>query len=256
MILAEVNSGRSDFDSSSPTKRRERRDRRHRRGILHARRAALAGRRERRGAHRDDLSWRRRLHGLDGIAGIDRPLERVGRDHLDDFGNLHDVEQRGDARHDVLAVRRRRRDDRVIAAGERDDQRGERLGEHVLVEGGVGEQHLLDAVELGGGIRHRLAVLAGDQHMHVAAERLGRGERLGGRVLERLVIVLGDEKRGHLEHPRFLFELADQLGHRADLDAGLASRRLDRLDHLQPRRDVDAVVGRRLVRRSASSSPS
>jgi hypothetical protein len=35
--------------------------------------------------------------------------------------------------------------------------------------------------------------------------------------------VLGDEKGGHLEHPRFIFELADQLGHRTDLHSGLAS---------------------------------
>ena len=67
----------------------------------------------------------------------------------------------------------------------------------MLVERRVGQQHLLHAVELGGGIRDRLAILAGDEHVHVGAERLGRGERLGGRVLERLVVVLGDKKRGH-----------------------------------------------------------
>ena len=71
-----------------------------------------------------------------------------GDDHLDDVGDLHHVEQRGDARHDVLAGRGRRRDERVVGAGQRHDQRRQRLGELVLVGGAVGEQHLLDAREL------------------------------------------------------------------------------------------------------------
>ena len=76
---------------------------------------------------------------------------------------------------------------------------------HVLVAGkdcrAVRQQHLLDAVELGRGIGHRLGILAGDEDMHVAAQRLGGGQRLAGRVLERLVVVLGDEKRGHQISP-------------------------------------------------------
>ena len=128
MILAEVSSGRSDFDNSSPTNA-ESPGSAAGCGILHAGRAALARRLEGRGAHGDDLLGVGRLHGLDRVAGIDRPLESVGRDHLGDLGNLHDVEQRGHARHHVLAVGGRRRDDGVIAAGERDDQRGERLGD-------------------------------------------------------------------------------------------------------------------------------
>ena len=71
----------------------------------------------------------------------------------------------------------------------------------MLVRRGVGQQHLLHAIELGGGIGGRFAILAGDQNMHVAAERLGGGERLVGGVLERFVVVLGDEKRGHQSTP-------------------------------------------------------
>ena len=207
MILAEVSSGRSDFDSSSPTKV-ERPGSAAACAFSTLRRAALAGRLEGRGAHGDDLLGVRRLHGLDRVAGIDRPLEGVGRDHLGDLGDLHDVEQRGDARHHVLAVRGRRRDDRVVGAGERDDQRGERLGERVLVERAVREQHLVHAVELGGGVGHRFAILAGDQHVHVAAQRLGGGQRLGGRVLERLVVVLGEQKRGHPSTPASFLSLS------------------------------------------------
>ena len=141
MILAEVSSGRSDFDSSSPTKDGDA-GIGGRRRVLDRRGTALAGRLEGRGAHRDHLVLSFELHGLHRVAGIDRPLEGVGRDHLDDVGDLHDVEQRRDARHDVLAGRGRRRDDRVIGPAQRDDQRRERLGQRMLVGGAVGEQHL------------------------------------------------------------------------------------------------------------------
>ena len=50
-----------------------------------------------------------RLHGRQRVAGIDRPHEGIGRDDAADVGDLHHVEQRGDARHQILALRRRRR---------------------------------------------------------------------------------------------------------------------------------------------------
>src|SRR6516164_4630084 len=61
-------------------------------GGLHRRAAAATGRGKGRGPHRDDLLGILRFDGLDGIAGIDRPLERVRRYHLDDLGHLHDVQ--------------------------------------------------------------------------------------------------------------------------------------------------------------------
>ena len=141
MILAEVSSGRSFSDSLFSTKV-------DRPGLAAAAtvstgsRAAFGRRLEGGGAHGDHLLGVGRLHGLDGVAGIDRPLEGVGRDHLDDLGDLHHVEQGGDARHDVLAAGGGRRDDRVVAAGQRDDQRGQRLGQALLQLVGLGEQHL------------------------------------------------------------------------------------------------------------------
>ena len=107
MILAEVSSGRSDFDSSSPTKDEMPGSAAAAAG-LDRRRAALAGGLERGGAHRDHFLGVLRAHGLDRVAGIDQPLEGVGRDHLGDVGDLHHVEQRRDARHDVLGRRGRR----------------------------------------------------------------------------------------------------------------------------------------------------
>ena len=133
MILADVSSGRSDLASASPDERRHARVGRGR-DRLDRRRAALAGRREGCGAHGDDDLRIGRFHRLDRVAGVDRPLERLGAEDLGDVGNLHDVEQRRHARRDVLRVGGRGRDDRVVAAGERDDQRRERLGEAMRVE--------------------------------------------------------------------------------------------------------------------------
>ena len=207
MIFAEVSSGRSDFDNSSPANDDSP-------GSAAAAaastgcRAALPGRLERRGAHRDHLFGVVRTHGLDGVAGIDRPLERVRPIDLGDVGNLHDVEQRRDARHEVLARGGRRRDDRLVGAGERDDQRGRRLGQHVLIGRRIRQQHLLDAVELRRRVRDRLAAGAGDQHVHIGADALGRGERLVGRVLERLVVVLGNQQRRHQIAPASFLSLS------------------------------------------------
>ncbi len=64
------------------------------------------------------------------------PLERVGRNHLDDLGHLHHVEKCCDARHHVLEARGRGRDEGVIAGSQCHDQRGQRLGEVVRIRAG------------------------------------------------------------------------------------------------------------------------
>src|SRR6266849_9422087 len=50
------------------------------------------------------------------------------------------------------------------------------------------------------------------------------------------------------QHAGFVLQLADQLGHRGDLDAALAAGRLRRFHHFEPRLHVDAVGLGRLVR--------
>ncbi|SJM32112.1 hypothetical protein BQ8482_240050 [Mesorhizobium delmotii] len=57
----------------------------------------------------------------------------------------------------------------------------------------------------------------------------------------------GRPHRISLEHAGFVLQLVDQFGDALDLDARLAAARLLGLDHLQPRLDVGAVVGRALL---------
>ena len=203
MIFAEVSSGRSLFATSSPTKQERpgsAADAAFSTGARPPRRRRLEGR----GPHRDHLLGVLRLHGLDRVAGIDRPLEGVGRDDLDDLRDLHHVEQRRDTRHHVLEARGRGRDDRVIGRRQRHDQRGQRLGEIVHVSVTLGNQHLLHALQLRRCVRRGPGALAaaGDQHMHVAAELLCRRQRLVGDVLQGLVVVFGNQQCRHLREPR------------------------------------------------------
>ena len=196
-MRAEVSSGRSVFDNSSPTNDGKAGigRRRHRLGRS---RAAVASRLEGRGAHRDHLLGVLGAHGLHRIARIDQPLEGVGGDHLDDVGDLHDIEQRRHPGHEVLRIGGRRRDDGVVARRQRDDERRHRLGQHVLVGRILRDQHLGNAGELRRSLGRRTAILAGDENVDLGADCRGCGQRLGGRVLEALVVVLGNEEDRHL----------------------------------------------------------
>src|SRR5208283_118512 len=118
------------------------------------------------------------------------------------------VEQRRDPRHDVLSRRRRRRHDRLVGVGQGDDQRRNRLGQHVLVGGRIRQQDLLDAVELGRGLGGRPAVMTGDENVHVGAERLGGGQRLCGRIFQRFIVVVGEKKCRHQIAPASFLSLS------------------------------------------------
>src|SRR5262249_14238602 len=84
-----------------------------------------------------------------------------------------------------------------VIARQRMDERRRRLGQHVLVTGRIGEQNLVHAVELGSGLGDGTTVLAGNQYMYLRPKRFSGAQRLGGRVPERFVIVLGNEEGGH-----------------------------------------------------------
>ncbi len=205
--MAPVSSGRSDFDSSSL-------DETGKAGIgrgvdLFDRRAAAVRRRLERGrAHRDHFLARRRLDGLDGVAGIDRPAEHVRAFDRHDLRNLRHIEFGGDTRQEVLAVGGGRREEGVVVAGERQDQRLHRLGQHLAVRRIIGEQHLFDARNLGGGLGHCAAILAGHQHMDGAAKSGRGGHGLGRRILERRIVVFGNDERGHQITPASFLSLS------------------------------------------------
>ena len=260
MILAEVSSGRSLVATLSSTKVERPGSAAARDRSRPAPRRRRLGRLEGGGADGDDLLRVGRLHRLDGVAGIDRAPERVGRDHLDDVGDLHHVEQRGDARHDVLAGGGGRRDERVVGAGERDDQRGERLGEAVLERVGFGEQHLGDAGELrrlgGDRLRRPCRRPAHGRRRRASARRTApwRSRRSGAGCRARRG---GEWSSSYLlEDAGFVLQLVDELGDGGDLDAGLPLRRLARLQRLRAAASRRRRNRRRSSRRSASSSPS
>ncbi len=165
-------------------------------------RAALGRARRKRGAaHGDDLDRVLRLHRRQRVAGIDRAHERILRDNAADVGDLHHVEQRGDARHQILALRRRRGEQMRVLRRQADQQRRDILGEAVAIGRVVGDQHLRHAGDLGGGIGGGAAILAGDEDVDVAGAGLrqlgGGGGGVQGGGLDRIVVVLGDDENSH-----------------------------------------------------------
>ena len=160
-------------------------------------RAAGAGSSEGGGAHGDQDLRIGRLDRLDGVAGINRPLESLGPENPGDVGDLHHVEEGRDPRSDVLRVRGRQRDDRVIGRGERDDERGCRLGERMGVEKIVGDAHPGDARELRGRLGRRADVVADDQNVDRLPDLEGGGEGARGQIAQGAARDLGQKKGRH-----------------------------------------------------------
>ena len=94
-------------------------------------------------------------------------------------------------------MRRRRSDDGGIGAGEHHEQRRDRLGEAVLGGGTTGDEHLLDALQRGGGRRGAIGAMPEQQHVDRSAERFGGRQGAGRDVVEVAVLLFGDEQRGH-----------------------------------------------------------
>ena len=153
-------------------------------------------------AHADHFHGCRGLHGGDGVAGIDRPLEGIGTDHLDDLGDLLDIQQRGDARQVVLAVGGGRGQHVAVGGrrgppGQLDDQRRDVFRQLVGIGRVVGDQYLGDAGDLGGGFGHRATALTGDQHMDIATDLLGSRHGVQGGRSQGGVVVFGNDENGH-----------------------------------------------------------
>ena len=188
------------------------------------------------------------LHRLDGVAGIDRPLEGVGRHDRGDVGDLHHVEERGDARHDVLAGGGRRRDQRVVAVGERDDQRRQRFGEMVGEAVGIGD---------GAPWRRRRASPLRRRRRRNRRRRPARGRRRRARSRRRArgrsprpaSHCRGRRSAGWSQDARLVLQLVDQLGDGGDPGAALAAAAARR-----PTARSAAARGRRRVRPALTSA--
>ena len=124
------------------------------------------------------------LDGLDRVAGIDRPLEGLWANNLDDVRNLHHVDERRHAWRNILGARGRGRNDGLIAGREVDDERRQRLRKAVLVTRIVGDQHFRHTLKFGGRLRGSADIGARDENVDRALELDGRGQRTRGRIVQ------------------------------------------------------------------------
>ena len=161
-------------------------DRRRRRPVSTAPQPPSArGFLERGGAHGDDLLGVLRLDRRDGVAGVDRPRERVRALDRKDVADLHHVEQCGDARRDILAGRRGRRDERVVArpsASRRSARPLRRAGARAPARSRHRPWRRRRSCRACG---DAVDIVADDQRMHFAELR-GGGHRRQRRVLDGL----------------------------------------------------------------------
>src|SRR6266446_108945 len=85
-----------------------------------------------------------------------------------------------------------------ISLGEPDEERGDILGQPMVVGRIIGEQHLPDPGDRSSGLSDRAAVLAGHQDVDVfPGDFLGGGNGVEGRRLQRRIVVLRDDQRSH-----------------------------------------------------------
>ena len=252
MILAAVSSGRSDFETSRLTNAGQARCPPAPRRFPPARAARGRNRIEGRGAHGDHLDRVLRLHRGERVAGVDRPHEGVGALDRDDVGDLLHVEQRRDARHDVLAVRGRRREDVRVALrhARRAAQRRSRPGTPPRCGASACSTFFTPAI-CAAALAASPRLVPGDQHVDLAAELLRGGDGVERRLLERLVVVLGEDEDGHQITFASLRSLSTSAFDVGDLDARLALARARR-----PSASAAGAQRRRRARRASASRAS
>ncbi len=196
MIFADVSSGRSDFASASPTKLDTP-------GSGAAETGSIAAEPPSPVAPNDAVRTVTTIFGsveldrLDRVSGVDWPLERLWPDDLGDVGHLHHVEERSDARQNVLGARGRGRDNGVVAVAQRHDQRRQRLGERVGVKRIVRHPHFGHARKLGGRFGGCAHPLPGNQNLDGLADLSGGGQRPRGEVAQLPAHDFRDNKNRH-----------------------------------------------------------
>src|SRR4029079_16430232 len=112
---------------------------------------------------------------------------------------LHHVEQRGDARRDILAGGRRRSDVRVVAFHQLRYDRRDRFGELMLEPPTVRGIDFRDARYLRRGLRR--CIVSGDERMDFTELR-GSGHRRERGVLDVATVMLDQNQNVHFAIPR------------------------------------------------------
>src|SRR5690606_24530133 len=173
-----------------------------------------------------------RLHGSDGVTGIDRALEGVGAFNGDDLGDLVDVQQGSDARQVVLAVGGGRSQHVAVVLGEFGNQRSDVFRQLVSEGSVVGNQDLGNASDLGSCFGNGGDAGTGNQHVDVATDLGSSSNGVQGGGSQGGVAVFSDNQDSHLDYLRLVLQFFDQFGNGLDLDAGAASGRSLDLDGL------------------------
>jgi hypothetical protein len=191
MTLALVSSRRSLLASSAPTKWRFRVGRAG--GGFYGGTAA-AGRGLGKGGAADgqDKPGVGALHRGDGIAGIGRPGEGVWPFDADDVGDLHDIEQGGDPRGDVLAAGGGGRHEGVELGHQAGGERRHVLRQGMGIGGVIGLEHLGHARDLRGSSSGAVTSGSCDQRGDLA-QKGGGGHSVESGVLDGGIVVFDEE---------------------------------------------------------------
>ena len=162
-------------------------------------------------------------------------------------GDLHHIEKRGGTGQHVLAAAGRGGKDGVIAAGERDEERGSRFRQPFCQRAAFRQKDTADACKGCSRLRCGPGVLARDQNIHLTAD-LQRGAQGTGAVFgQGGIVVVGKEKNGHVVVSRVQMTAASVFS---------LSRSSATVASLMPVARVPGSSTRRTRRRGAMSTPS
>ena len=111
--------------------------------------------------------------------------------------------------------------DRRIIARQLNKERGQRFGQVMRIDRIICQQDFFDAVEAGGGLRRGFDPVAGDEDMDRFIQRLGRGQGLGRRLIERAIRNLGKKQDRHQITPASSLSFATSSAAEASLTPAL-----------------------------------